>query len=141
MRTMFAPALFVVLGLGQVTCPEQAYLPIPSTLDAAKIVVNPSSTPAGQKLYLGTFTVSLGQTVRHIGHVGDPTDPIEVSTAKGTITLRTDGTYLFEYTPTAVGTEYINFTARDVRPTNDSKTTMGTVAVVTVPANLPPVFY
>jgi len=139
----FALAVTLMALVANQPCPQQTYPAIPTNVDAAKIAVDPSSSPAGQKLYLGTVTIAVGQTARFSGRACDEDgDVFQMTASKGKIVLNADGTYTVEYTPSGtLGMDYINISATDVRATGDSKTRTGTIVVVTVPANRAPVLY
>jgi len=137
--------IFASLTLAQ-NCPPQPYPEIPTDVDMAKVAydhdgTNPSR-PAPKKLLLRpTIYNPLGNEVQVTGWACDPDgDVMQITAQKGTIILNaTDKTWTLKYKPTAIGDEYFTVTVVDVRKTNDAMSTTGTLRVVTIPQNKPPI--
>lgn len=140
----------------------------PVTLDPARISMdrtepNDPDYAARKRLLLAVYTTSIGKAVTHSGRACEPNspDPIRLKANNGTITvldnagvpkvvtsvnawypLETQGYYRWTWAPSEVGISYHSITARDVRTalaSNDERSTTGTVVVIAMPRNSPPI--
>ena len=138
------------------------------TLDPARISMdrtepNDPDYALRKPLLLAVYKTPVGKMVTHQGRACEPNspDPIRVSASNGTLTVLDDagaaqavvpvngkylltgsGYYRWTWTPSAIGVTYHWITARDdrtVEGANDERSTTGTIVVVTVGKNKPPI--
>jgi hypothetical protein len=127
-------------------CPDQVFLPIPETVDANRIVIDPES---GQRLYLGTVEAVADRLFALKGRACDPDveDTVIAWIEKGTIgselriPLDPNGFYELPLTYPA-GTYYLTIGATDISTSIGDPTAksvrMGTW-VIHARANRPPI--
>lgn len=135
------------LVLGDADCPEQAYLGLSGysvTIDPNQIALGPADTNGFQKpLLLRILTVTVGQIASDKIRACDPDgDPVVLSCQDGELLRDTSQPeyYRWSWSPASVGVSYHWIQATDDRSeTGDSLTTRGTIVVVAIPRNRPPV--
>lgn len=140
--------LFVVSPLVfSAECNEQIYKPLTGysiQLDENEIAMGPpDSNGVSKRLLIGVVTVPLGRSAVYKLIACDPDgDQLEIRCQDGLITKDDNEAnhYYWTWKPLSIGVTYHWIEAQDVRPlTNDSLTTRGTIVVIVIPANRPPV--
>lgn len=134
------------LAVGQTDCPEQEFPPMTGysvTLDPNQIALTEDPNGVMRPLPLRVMTVTVGQIATDKIRACDPDgDPISVHCQDGVLAAEPNQPehYRWSWTPTAVGVTYHWIEATDERPvTSDALTVRGTIVVVAIPKNRPPV--
>jgi hypothetical protein len=134
------------LALGQTDC-LQEYRPLGGysvQVDPNQIALGPAD-PNGVRrpLLLRVITVTVGMQASDKIRACDPDgDPVVVTCQDGELAAEPGRPeyYRWSWTPRQVGVSYHWIEASDERPaTSDALTTRGTIVVVTIPRNRPPV--
>lgn len=142
-------AIMAPLVVGDV-CGPQAYRPLTGyavQIDANQIAMGPADANGlSKRLLLRVLTVPLGAAATDkIGACDPDGDLLAMSCQDGLLTaLPPDPNgmtyHRWTWTPTSIGVTYHWIEAKDQRPaTNDSIATRGTIVVVAIPRNRPPV--
>ncbi len=137
--TLWVGAIFASLCLG--VCPEQSSLDLltcPFAVDPNMIAVNPVT---GERLPLDYIITDVGRQWSYDGYGCDEDgNPMVFSASKGTLSHPTPETFTLRGTQTVVGVDYIHISVTDVpMPHQSPSTVTGTLVVLAVPQNRPPV--
>lgn len=147
LRVAIATLFVTPLTLGQTDCPEQSYLGLSGysvTIDPDRIELGPADPNGTRKpLMLRILTVTVGQMASDKIRACDPDgDAVRVTCQDGVLTAEPDDSQYsrWSWTPNAIGVSYHWIQAIDERSeTGDALTVRGTIVVVAIPRNRPPV--